>query len=244
MNRGGLYILLFLLAGLSQCKVYKEIVSHEQETPGGIAGLSMTCEAADTIRSIGISKADAVISADGERYEAQVTLYALKDSLIYMSAVNSGFEILRASVDSDSIRVIDRINKVVYSTPLRKRFGYQHPVNFNDLQHLVSRYFVCDKLEMASEPGGSLIEFDFDEPQIRKRVILDRESFRMTMFEYHHTKTHKYIMGEDSADGFKIYSNFMISDFEVVARGGELTFNQEVEVRMAVNPRRYSFINL
>ncbi len=65
-------------------------------------------------------KAESLIITEDERYEATVTIYAVKDSLIYMSAVNSGFEILRATVEPDTIRVIDRLNKVVYQTPVKK----------------------------------------------------------------------------------------------------------------------------
>ena len=76
-----------------------------------------------------ISKAEALFISDDERYEALVSIYAIRDSLIYMSAVNSGFEIIRASVDKDSIMVID--GSIRWFTPLvKKRLGYQNPVNF------------------------------------------------------------------------------------------------------------------
>jgi hypothetical protein len=51
-------------------------------------------------------------------------------------------------------------------------------------------------------------------------------------------------MGERLEDSFKIYSNFMITDVEIIARGGERTFNKEVKVKMEVNPRKYSFTEL
>ena len=244
MNNRITYLLLLVMVSLSQCKVYQDVVSPDAVALSGIAGLEETCIALDTIQSVRISKANALISTEEERYETEVTIYAVKDSFIYMSAANSGFEILRAYVDRDSIMVIDRLNKFVYRTPMKRRFGYSHPVDFSDLQHLISRYFICDNLERASETGQSHIEFDFDESHIRKRMSLDRLTFKLMMFEFLHTKTHKYIMGESTPEGFKIVSNFMISEFEILANQGEVSYNQDVEIKMRVNPRRYSVVNL
>ena len=62
-------------------------------------GMVQKCTALDTIQSILISKAEAILTFDNERYEVEVTLYSKKDSIIYLSAVNSGYEIIRASVE-------------------------------------------------------------------------------------------------------------------------------------------------
>ncbi len=111
--------------------------------------LEEACSGADTIRSILISKAETVFLLDDKKYEAQVSIYAVEDSLIYVSAVNSGFEIIRALVEPDTIQVIDRVNKVLYRTPVRKRFGYQNPLNFRDIQNLVSCHYLCDDLAVS-----------------------------------------------------------------------------------------------
>ena len=51
-------------------------------------------------------------------------------------------------------------------------------------------------------------------------------------------------MGERIEKGFKIYSNFMITAFEITAEGGEISYNQDMKVKMDVNPRKYTFTEL
>ncbi len=50
-------------------------------------------------------------------------------------------------------------------------------------------------------------------------------------------------MGERSDGGFKIYSNFMVNEFEVLAKGGTLSYNESIEVKMDMNRRKYTFVN-
>ena len=209
-----------------------------------MAGLEESCLAADTIWSVLISKAEAIFTFDNERYEVSLTLYSKKDSLIYLSAVNSGYEIIRASVMHDSIRVINRLDKIVYRSPLQRKFGYQYPVNFNDLQNLVSRIYLCnDRLKGHDDHMDHLV-FDFDEPRVKKRILLDRKGLQMNTFEFYHQLTHKYLMGERRENSYKIFSNFMITEFEIVASGGQITYNRDIKIKMDVNPRRYTFTEL
>lgn len=244
MNRIRILVLAVIGVTLTQCRIYREVVKPEAAPLVGMEGLREVCNSNDTIRNILVSKAEAVISTENERYQALVTIYAVKDSFIYISAVNNGFEIIRAAVDQDSIKVIDRLNRVVYRTPVKRRFGHQHPVSFTDLQNIISRYFICDQLDQAGDMGLSHIVFNFNEPLIRKQVSLDRVSLQMDMFEFIHSQTQKYIRGERTSEGFKIYSNFMITEFEILAKGGTRIYNQEMKVKMSVNQKRYDFINL
>ena len=110
---------------------------------------------------------------EDERYEVTVTLFSRKDSIIYLSAVNNGFEIIRASVEPDSIKVIDRLNKTVYRTSLNRRFGFQNPVNFSDLQNIFSRYYLCDDMDRAKEDSVKNLSFEFEDRYIKKRIYLD-----------------------------------------------------------------------
>lgn len=230
---------------LNQCVAYREATGPEKATDAvGLEGLRRLCTACDTIHSMMISKAEAVIVSGEERYEAQVSLYAVKDSILYISAVNGGFEILRASVEPDSIMVVDRLNKVVYVTPVNRRFGYQNPVNFKDLENIVSHYFLCDDLDEARENSFTSMEFSFDDPDIKKKITVNRESLRTEKFEFYHLKTGKFLMGERDKERFRIYSNFMLSNFEIVLSEGTLSYNGEQQVKMEVNARKYTFVNL
>ena len=244
MNRFGAFVLLLAALWLNQCGVVREITQPAKPPPAGLEGLRQICVSADTIETVMISKAETLISTEDGRYEAQVTLYAVKDSLIYISAVNNGFEILRAAADPDTIRVIDRLNRIVYRTPVNRRFGHQNPVNFMDVQKLVTRYALCGDLERSRDQDGQHLVFDFDEPHIMKKIALNRESLLMDRFDFFHDITGKYIRGERSAEGFRIYSNFMMEEFEIEASGGSLVFNKRIAVKMRVNPRRYTFVNL
>jgi hypothetical protein len=235
---------LVLLGSIFSCRAYREVVTEKSTTMPGMEGLRQNCLPADTVRSVVIRKAGALFDTGTERYEAQVTVYALRDSLVYFSAVNSGFEVLRGLINKDSIRVIDRLNKVVYSSPVKRRFGYSHPVDFQDVQNLVSSFYLCDDLHVAHEADFLHIVFDFEDPLIKKQISYGRESLKLDKFEFYHTATDKYLMGERGEEGFRIYTNFLVDKLEISARGGERTYNESIPVKMDVNRRRYTFVNL
>lgn len=236
--------MLFALLLLNECGAMKEALKPELPEMQGMDGLIQNCNGSDSVHTILIKKAEAILVYDKERYEVNITLYSKRDSIIYLSAVNSGYEILRASVKHDSIKVIDRMNKIVYRAPLQRKFGYQYPVSFDDLQNLISRAYLCDDLLLGKDDLQNSIVFEFDERYIKKRIILDRRDLNMRIFEFYHQKTDSYLMGERLENSFKIYSNFMITEFEIVASGGELTFNRDIKIKMEVNPRKYTFTEL
>ena len=244
MSRFHWILLLFALFFLSECGVMKEALKPEAPELQGMEGLTQFCDGSDSVQNILIKKAEAILTYDSERYEANLTLYAKRDSIIYLSAVSSGYEILRASVMHDSIKVIDRINKIVYSAPLQRRFGYQYPVSFNDLQNLICTCYLCDDMQLGRDDQQNNIVFEFDEDYIKKRIILNRADLDMHIFEFYHQKTDRYLMGERMENSFKIYSNFMITDIEIIASGGERTINRDIKIKMEVNPRKYTFTEL
>jgi len=256
MNRRLLILLLFLAVSLQYCKVTKPVITEEQvrqeisekpEKTGkimGIPGYTEKCLGIDTINSITISKADAVITYQGDRYTARLTLYHKFDSIIYISAVSSGFEVFRGSVDKDTIRVIDRMNKVVYQTPLKKNFGYQHPVQFENLENLTSTYGCCNLMHKAKEYMNQSILFDLSEDFNNKKIYLDRQNFKLKKFEFINTRSGDYIIGNLEKDGsFIFYSNVIIGEFELKATGGEVIYNKQIAVDMNVNKRKYNYID-
>ena len=139
MNKGLLFMLALTAMALTQCKVAKEAQRQNAPVSKGVDGLREQCVSLDSVQTLLIKKVEAILMFNNERYEVTVTLYSKRDSIIYLSAVNSGFEIIRASVNKDSIKVIDRLNHIVYRTALKRKFGYQFPVSFNDLQNLIGR---------------------------------------------------------------------------------------------------------
>jgi hypothetical protein len=244
MSKAPWIYFLSALLFLGSCSALKESIKPEVPDLIGIKGLEAKCLGSDTVQSLLIKKAEAILSYDKERYEVNLTLYSKKDSIIYLSAVSNGFEILRASVDHDSIKVIDRMNKIVYRSPLQRRFGYQYPVNFRDLQNLIDGAYLCNYMELGRDDQVNNIVFEFDERNIKKRILLDRRLLDLRIFEFYHQITDRYIMGERQEGALKIYSNFMITDIELVASGGERSFNGDIKIKMDVNPRKYTFTEL
>jgi len=244
MSKFQVIFFLFALVLLSECGVMKEALKPEDRELHGMEGLIKDCNGSDTVHNILIKKAEAILTYDNERYEVNLTLYSKKDSIIYLSAVNSGYEILRASVKHDSIKVIDRMNKIVYSAPLQRKFGYQYPVSFSDLQNLIANCYLCDDLQLGRDDLQNNIVFEFDENYIKKRIVLNRVDLKMNIFEFYHQKTDSYLMGERLEGAFKIYSNFMITEFEIITKGGERTINRDIKIKMDVNPRKYTFTEL
>ena len=244
MNKGLIILGVLLAFTLTRCKVIQEVQRPSTPVVEGLEGLNLQCASLDTIQSILIRKAEALLLFDDERYEVTVTLYSMKDSILYLSAVNSGYEILRASVDKDSIKVINRLNKIVYRSPLRRQFGYQYPVSFSDLQNLISKYYLCDDMEFARDDQLQTIKFEMDDKFVKKRIQVDRKNFKLSLFEFYHQKTNRYIMGEMADKKLKVYSNFMITEFEIHAEGGSISYNQSIPVKMDVNNRRYTYTEL
>lgn len=244
MNKYHWILWVLALFILRECGGLKELAGPAKPELIGMEGLKADCMGSDTIHSFLISKAEAIITFDNERYEASITVYAKRDSILYLSAVNSGYEILRASVMKDSIKVINRLDKIVYTSPLQRRFGYQYPVNFSDLQNLIAPHLLCRETGAAHDDLLDHIVFDFDDTHVKKRIHLDRVGLQMKTFEFYHRITNKYLMGERQGDAIRIYSNFMITDFEILARGGTTTYNRDVKIKMEVNPRRYTFTEL
>ena len=136
------------------------------------------------------------------------------------------------------------MNKIVYRLPLQRRFGYQYPVSFRDLQNLIGGAYLCDYMEMGRDDQVNSIVFEFDERNIKKRILLDRRLLDIRIFEFYHQVTDRYLMGERQGGDLKIYSNFMITDIELVASGGERFFNRDIMIKMDVNPRKYTFTEL
>ncbi len=85
-------MLIIVLSGLvlQQCRVAREFQQADALIPTGMDGLRLLCMDQDTIQTVLISKTDAILVFDKERYEVSVTLFLKKDSIIYLSAVNSG----------------------------------------------------------------------------------------------------------------------------------------------------------
>ena len=66
----------------------------------------------------------------------------------------------------------------------------------------------------------------------------------MEKFEFYHTQTNKFLMGERMDAGFKIMSNLVQATYEVMASGGEIAYNRRISVNLEVNKKRYSEVDI
>lgn len=237
---GGFLVLLLF----TQCSALKKVGTAPAPVYHGMDGMQAYCIHSDTVQSVLISNATAILKLQGSSYEATVTLYSKKDSIMYLSFVNSGFEIIRAAVTQDSIRVIDRINKIVYHTAMKKRFGYQYPVNFYDLQRIISKYYLCSDFNRLSDTGMGSLVYDMDEERIKKRISLKSDGLAMDKFEFYHQLTSAYFMGERVEGAYKVQANFILGEIEVLSNGGSVSYNRVIPIRMTVPKRKYTFTEL
>ena len=241
---GGWVVLgMALWVALQGCSVFKKAIETGKPASTGVEEIQAACIENDTVKSVLITGSEAVMEFMDERYEVSLSLYSVKDSIIYLSAVSSGYEIVRALMDRDSIKVIDRINRIVYRTPLHRQFGYQYPVQFQDIQHLISKYYLCDILDSGIAREERIV-FELDEEEVKKRIWWGNREMELELFEFYHRVTGQYLMGEKTEEGLRVYFNFMVNPFELTAWKGETAYNREVEVKMNVNSRRYTFTDL
>ncbi|MFC2129232.1 DUF4292 domain-containing protein [Bacteroidota bacterium] len=235
-----IFILLISLL-LSACFSARKGTTTEREESGSI-GIDSLCESLEPFSSLYINKVKASISLEGEVYDAKVNLFYIPDSVIFLTAANTGFEIVRAALTPDSLVFINRIDKVVYIHK-ESELGYKAPAEFKDLEHLINKTLVCNSLEKSSKNNEEIL-FDFSAPNIDKKITRCSNSLKMSKFEFFHKKTGEYIVGEaKSNDTITVYSNYLFEDVEIVAVGGELNWNEEVKVDISFNKNKYLLIS-
>lgn len=237
--------MLMVLMGLTQCRISRPVVENIRGAEEGLDGYRSVCGRRDSVESVTISRVNALIHIQEERYEARLILYHRFDSIIFVSAVSGGFEVLRGTADRDSIRVIDRINKIVYVSSIHRNLGYELPVTFKDLECMTNLYGCCGLIEHSGEFKGQDIIFDLSGDFMNKKIYLDRESFGLSGFEFINTRSNEYFTGKKEADGgFRIFSNFIIDAFELEVEGGERVYNRKMAVNMEFNRKRYDVIKI
>jgi hypothetical protein len=206
------------------------------------AGRSINCDSLQTHNSQYINKINAVISLNDEQYNARVSIYYIPDSVFYMSAVNSGFEIVRIGILPDSIVYINRLDKMVYVGNLDD-FAAPTPLLFNDLEFLLNRKLVCDEVAMRKMDNGT-VTIDRSVKDVAKEISYEVDNLTPIGFEFFQKKTGEYIVGELTADGiFVIYSNYIVENLKIEARNGEIEYNRDINIDLSVNRKKYDFFN-
>jgi hypothetical protein len=233
--------ILLLSLVVSSCFTTRKTADVLGENSGE-RSLDTLCLNSKPYESLYINKVKATVTLDGETYDAKVSLYYIPDSVIFLTAANSGFEIIRAAITSDSTIFINRIDKVVYIYRERD-LGYQAPVEFKDLEFLMNQGMVCKEMKALTETKDG-IQLDFSGDYINKKIRYSPNDLKFNKFEFFHTKTSEYIVGEmTSSDTLSVFSNYIFEDIEIKATGGEIEYNREISVNISFNKNKYTILD-
>ncbi|MDF1572204.1 MAG: hypothetical protein P1P82_11365 [Bacteroidales bacterium] len=225
------------------CTPLKRLGGGNNVSPAKQGTLSDFCATDKSFKTLYISGIDAKIIIDNKEYDSRVSLYYLPDSLFLLSAVNSGFEIVRLGVAPDSTVYINRLDKLAYIIR-SKDTGYAPPVLFRDLERLLNRQLLCEG-SVVESVSDSLLLLDHSEQDISKKIFYRLPGPKVWKFEFFQKKTGEYVVGElDAEQKIIIYSNYIMDNITLKAEGGDVEYNKVLDVNLAVNRRKYTIVYL
>jgi hypothetical protein len=209
----------------------------------GVDELYHFCDTMNEIESLFIGKIDAVFEIEEETYDAKLTVYYVPDSMLFISASNTGFEIVRALITPDSLILINRLDKLVYFQHFNTSDNVD-PVNFQDVEFLINKLHICAyKAQLNLDENR--IFLDRSVQDVTKVIQYRVNDLKIERFEFFQKKTNEYVVGEvNEKDELIIYSNYVMDDVKIIAKKGSVEVNRKVEVNMDVNKRKYIFIEL
>jgi len=232
-------LLIALICIVISCTPQRRIAKES----GSRNSIPTSCDSLKEYKSLYISKINADIQLDKQNYSAKVSFYYLPDSIMYASAINSGFEILRIGVTKDSIVYINRLDKLVFIFR-NSKLEYPPPINFSDLEVMINRLKLCTQSRKKNTDKKN-INIDLSERDIDKRIIVERADLMINKFEFFQKKTSEYIVGERSdSNDFIIYSNFIVDDLMLKVSGGDIEYNKRLKIDLDFNRTKYDIVYL
>ena len=236
INRSILIILIFLF--IISCGPQRRIHSDGLK---GKEDAETYCDSLKIYKSLYINKISANILLGEESYDARLSMFYVPDSLFFVSAVNSGFEIVRIAVTKDSIIYINRLEKVVFIYKVNK-LAPPPPMNFEDLEILVNKSKLCN-LDEKEFTSNTELKIDRSEQNIAKEIIFSKFGLSLQKFEFFQKKTAEYVVGERRGKKeFVIYSNYLIDDLIIKTSGGVLEYDKEMNIDLSVNRKKYDIV--
>ncbi len=233
------YYIILLSLLVSSCFTSRKLTQLTDDTE--IPGVDSLCLNMEPYQSLYMNKIKARVIMDGEIYDAKVSLYYLPDSVIFISAANTGFEIVRVAITADSTVFINRIDKLVYIYR-ESKLGYRPPVEFENLEYLLNKKLACEEIRSINGTAQREI-IDFSVQDITRKITYDLNTLKINKFEFFHTKTNEYIVGEiTSSDSLSVFSNYIFENVEIMAAGGEITYNKEIFVDLSFNKNKYTIL--
>ena len=201
------------------------------------------CDTTRAFKSLYYSKISAKLMLGEDQYRAKLSLYYLPDSVFFVSAVNSGFEIVRIGVFEDSIVYINRIDKMVYIVE-NSKVGFPAPVYFKDIEYLINKQLIC-KEKNIDVVGDTSIIVNRSVKDVVKEIEYSARDLALIRFVFFQKKTGEYIVGEQTkTNSILIYSNYMVGHFMLEGNEGEIEYDKEIQVDLSINRRKYGVVYL
>lgn len=201
------------------------------------------CSNLDTYVSLYVSGITAKLDLNDNKYDARVSMFYLPDSVLLISAVNTGFELVRIKVMKDSTVYVNRHDRLVYVLKTESK-GYLPPINFTDIEMLINMSMRCDAYEDVLIEKDRFV-YDRSVKDIAKKIWVDKENLSVNGFEFFQKKTGEYLVGKRIEDeSYKVYANFIVDDLSVLLDKGKVEFNREIPLDLGVNTDKYSIIYL
>lgn len=236
--KNNIYVVSFVFLLLVSCSQTGRLASRNSSLLSKNTERTVHCDSLPTFKSQYISKTNATVYLGEDQYNARVSLFYIPDSVFYMSAVNSGFEIVRIGVLQDSIVYINRLDKVVYI----KKFddlASPSPILFKDLEYLLNRQLVCHEAEKKQIDSSTFL-VDRSVKNIAREIYYRVDDLTPIKFEFFQKKTGEYIVGELTTDNiFVIYSNYIVKNLKIEAWGGMIEYNRTMNIDLGVNNNKY-----
>ena len=233
------FLVALIIAG-SGCSVIKKQSSTENKKA---VDLKTFCLEAKKDSTLLIDDVRAEIDWEDEVYRAEINIYYIKDSALYFNAQKAGFEIIRGVITEDSMMLINRMDKRVY-THYTANIERPVPIDFQEVKLLVDKNELCGESNIFTDKDHS-IRIDHSQKGIRSYINYKRAGLMLQRFEFYNTNTDEYFVGERTGpSSFTMYANYVVQDMVIRTEGGRVRKDKEVLFSMSYNKSKYQRITL
>ncbi|HEY6914481.1 MAG TPA: DUF4292 domain-containing protein [Paludibacter sp.] len=162
--RHKIIIPVLILLIFSACKTTKTIAKKETKTGNQIAQtIEQVQKKQPQFRTANVSKMSLELDMNDRKLNVSGSCKIRKDSAMFVSFQVFGFEVFKAELLTDSMRVFDKMNRRYFVTDysyFSKRFGVD--VDYYSLQSLLAAQFFCvgsreiqpDSCKLVTSPTG------------------------------------------------------------------------------------------
>ncbi|MFT3752351.1 MAG: DUF4292 domain-containing protein [Paludibacter sp.] len=159
---------LFILLAFSACKTTKSIARKEVRTENPVAKtIEQVQKNQPQFRTANVSKMSLEMNLGERTVNVSAACKIRKDSAMYISFQFFGFEVYKAELLTDSMRVFDKMNRRYYVADysyFSKRFGVD--VDYYSLQSLLAAQFFCVGKKEVQPDSCKLVALDNEKSSI------------------------------------------------------------------------------